>query len=494
MFVNGGRDVVRPMTDDGGGSFHWQTPVTSLSIDTDKQWEENYVPTLLVDRVEVLTRDQSGVERNETPMDNRLRILVPNPAGGADSLTCTGSVTAGKFSFSIDTCATDNAQLRALTPTYAPAHLRAGGMPVTTPITWSVSLPGLPAGRIPFVRFTLRLDALSRGASRISPAKNFGPLQVNHWSQGTLVLSNEGGSAVEVRSVGFNPGSLHPGDFTFVVAGDPVEVPLPIEAVPGQAGRTLRLSPDASDAPIVKVEKHSEERIDISLGNPARGSGIEPLTVYRKATRLVGDLFLRDDPAGIPAPAAPAYPRPFAIRAFAEKRPPFVLGRNQSIKIVVTARPTATGVRSAAIRVEAVPIGNPNSLLRVISQLEVNALTGPQLHGMPDFVLIGSSQYRDSSRFAMIDNVGNFDLRITRLAIAGHHPSRFALATSGRGAPPPVPFTLVPGAAQDLQILYTPECDGTYTLPFDHDASLLVETNGGNWQLPLYGYSDYLCP
>jgi hypothetical protein len=495
MFVSGGREVVRPLADLGGGSFHWQTPVVvHPRRDADKQWEENYMPTVLVERVEVLSRGGGG-ERNETPFENRLRILVPNPSGGADMVACIGRSTNGVFSFAIpDDCMTDNTQLRALTPTYAPAHLRGGGTPVTTPITWSVSLPSLQAGRAPFLRFRLRAEGAPRGALRISPAlADFGTLQVGHWRQATLVLSNLGGPELEIRSVGFDAGSAHPANFSFVVAGDPVQVPLPIDAVAGSGGLTFGLSADASDAPVVRFEERPDDTVHISLGDPARGGGTERLRVYGHAARLVGNLFLRDDPSAVPAPTAPAHPRPLRIAALAERRLPFLLGRNQTAKIVVTARPSATGPRTAAIRVDAIPIGDPANPLRVVSQLRVQALSGPQLDVIPTALMIGTSQYRDSSRFTLMQNLGYFDLRVTRLAIVGRDAARFSLATSGRGAPPPLPFTLTPGAAQDVQVRYARECDGSYALP-DHQATLSVESTGGNWQLPLYGYSQNLCP
>jgi hypothetical protein len=183
------------------------------------------------------------------------------------------------------------------------------------------------------------------------------------------------------------------------------------------------------------------------------------------------------------------------MQAFAERRPPFRLGRNETVEIMVTARPTATGRRTANVRVEAVPIGNPAARVQVAAQLSINALSGPQLHGIPDTMLFfGSTPVPSDTRFAMIENVGHFDLQVTRIAIAGTHAGRFALATSGRGRPPAVPFVLGPGGYQDLQVFYTPECDGSYTLPYDHQAALRVESNGGTWQLPLHGYSSPFCP
>lgn len=492
MFVNGGRKVVRALTDAGAGVFRWKTPVLSHG-DADKQWAENFMATLRVDRVEILTRDGRGGEWTETPVNNRLTIGIPRPGAGDALVTCTGRVRDGVFSFAIpDDCGFDDSQLRALTPTYAPANL-ADPRTITRPIEWSASLGALN-GRTAFIRFSLLVQGTPRGALRISPTLDFGPMQVHHWRQRALVLRNENGPELEVRAVGFGPGSAHPGDFSFVVAGDPVAVPLPVDSVPGPGGTSWQLSADLSDAPIVRW-KDNGSTVDLTLGEPARGSGTEAVGIYGQAAHFVGNLLLRDDPAATLAPAAPAWPRPLAIRAFAERPTPFLLGRNESVKIVVTALPTATGVRTANIHVEAAPIGNPTQRLQVIGQLSVSALDGPQLHGIPESMLFfGGTPHRDDTRFSMIENVGHFDLQVTRIAIVGRNASRFAIASSGRGRPPAPPFTLAPGGHQDIQVFYLPACDGSYTLPYDHEAALRVESNGGTWQLPLYGYSGPFCP
>ncbi len=494
MFVDGFRSVVRPLTPGATANvFRWKTPVSAHG-DEDKQWGENYMPTVLVERVEILSRDGRGGEWIETPVGEKLTIGIPRAAGSDAVVTCTGRVHDGSFSFEIpsDCGFQDDQQLRALTPTYAAVNIGDQRAPVTRPIEWSVGVENL-SGPHAFIRFSLRVQASAQGALRISPLWDVGPLQVDNWKQAALILRNENGPELEVRTVAFGPTSAHPQDFSFVVAGDPVDVPLPIEAVPSGSGKTLRWAADASDAPIVTY-RDDGATVDVTLGQPARGSGTETLSIYRQAARLVGNVLLRDDPADTLAPAAPAWPRPFTIPAFAERQTPFLLGPNESVKIVVTARPTATGVRTANIRVEAVPIGDPRRAVQVISQLSVTALSGPQLRGIPHMLLMGSGAYRDDTRFAMIENVGNFDLRLTRLVIVGRNASRFAIATSGAGRPPAVPFTLAPSGYQDIQILYTPQCDGTYTPPYDHEAALRVESNGGTWQLPMYGASQPFCP
>jgi hypothetical protein len=492
MAVNLGRDIVRKLHDDSGtGDFHWETPVQRLN-DRLAQWEENYTPTVLVKRVEILSRDGSGLERNERPNADRLRVVVPQPSGTPATVSCIGSVKDGRFSFSIpDECSFDDNQLRALTPTYAPAFLSAL-TPVTSPIAWHVNLGSSSlSGRTPFIRFSLRVQ--TQGAAlRISAAKNFGALQVHRWRQDALILENIGGADVEVRSIAFTPWSPNPQDFSFIVAGDPVDVPLPIEARPDRAGAVLQPSADASDAAILDF-KDDGAKVEVTLGDPSRGRGTEPLTLYRQPVRLVGGLLLRDDPAAVFSPTARAYPRPFSIPAFAERQPPFLLPAGESVKIVVIAQPATTGVRRAEIRAEAVPIGTPTQTLRATSVLSVDALDGPQLRVIPEphlyFHRNSSSQARDYDRAVVLMNVGYFDLGVTRVAIVGRDAARFALQFRRRSG---APFTLVPGDSEDLVFTYTPECDGSYSDP-DHEASLVVESNGGNWRLPLYGSSYGFC-
>jgi hypothetical protein len=328
------------------------------------------------------------------------------------------------------------------------------------------------------------------------PAIDFGRMQVGRWAQASLELENWSGVEVEVRSIAFSAGSQNPGDFSFVVAGDPVPVLLPIEAVPGEKGVTLQPSADFGDAPILKVEEDGD-LVRFSVGDPVRGSGIEPLTLYGQPARLVGSLLLRDDPEAAISPSAMPYPRPFSMQAFAERRPPFVLGPEQSVQITVIAQPTVIGPRSARIRVEAAPIGAATSTQTLEGAVLVSSLSGPQLQVLPD-QFIATWMYEDGTeRWAMIANVGHFDLEVTRLAILGRDASRFALTTwdCGRaaqlGAPP---FWLAPADCINLGILYTPECDGSYVHPFDHEALLRIESNAGNREVSVYGRSESFCP
>jgi hypothetical protein len=476
MFVNGTRRVVRPMADDGGGGFKWETPVSNgAPNDSLRQWAENYMPTVRVRRVEILSRDRGGQEVVETPADGQLTILVPRPSERDAVVTCTGSVgDDGVFSFSVPyQCHSDDSQALAVTPTYAPGYLDAA-RPLTSPIGWLVRLPGLAAGRRPFIRFSLQVVDPPGGALTITPARDFGRIRLDGWRQLPVVLHNFGGPDMEVRTIGFTAASAHSGDFSFVVAGDPVDVPLPIEARPEGRGFVLGLAPDAAEAPILKIDEDGET-VHVSLGDPTRGPDTQALTLYGQPARLVGNLLLRDDPTAVMAPAAAAHPRPLSLPAFAERLRPFVLRPNESVEIVVTARPTAVGTRRAELRVDAVPIGNPSQPVRLISQVHVEAVHGPMLRWAPDFIYLGLPNDPGPDRWALIYNAGHFDLQVTRLSIVGAQASRFAFGPPRAGRPArTAPFTLAPGDFEDIHVVYTPECDGSYTLPFDHQASLVI--------------------
>src|SRR5262249_4785875 len=147
------------MDDTGNGGFRWATPVRTSGNDAQKQWGENYTPLVTVETVEIFSRDAAGVDHNEDPVNHQLNVVVPRPGGIPPALTCVGAMRNGKFTFAIpQDCSIDDNQLRALTPTYAPAFL--GQAPaVTVPIGWSTALLNLQ-GRTPYIRFKLRAQTL----------------------------------------------------------------------------------------------------------------------------------------------------------------------------------------------------------------------------------------------------------------------------------------------------------------------------------------------
>jgi hypothetical protein len=74
----------------------------------------------------------------------------------------------------------------------------------------------------------------------------------------------------------------------------------------------------------------------------------------------------------------------------------------------------------------------------------------------------------------------------------GAAASRF-VTTSDRGLGP---LVLPPGDYVDLRIEYLPECDGTYgtaTSALDHEATLVVTSDGGTARIPLGGASQGFC-
>ncbi len=512
LLVEGSRPMVRPMARDGETlRFVWQTAVTPfvpppgvpdsscLPMPLPVRWGENFAPTVRVDSVQILTRDAAGVEEVvETDM-NRLTIRIPEPGvAHPRTLTCTGSKHDGShLSFWVhptdnqtSDCTFEPQPLRILTPTYAVSYLHVDP-PVTRPITWEATLLEDPMGKQVFIRFFLRFEA-TPAAVRMSPAVlDFGELQEDEWREGELTLTNVGGEMLEIRSVGWAPGSAHPGDFTFYVAGDPVPMPLPIEAKMGPAGvLALRLAADAGEAPILSLEQTSTD-LRIALGAPDDSGEPQPLTLYGEGATLVGSLLLRHDPGAVFEPAAPGDPRPFVLPAHAEARPPFVLSPGESVTIRVQARPGAIGQRSAGLAVEAVSLVNPAFSQTVVAQLVADSLSGPQLHALPPALWVkrdSASDFPEPRRYALLENVGHFDLEVQQLDLAGSGASRFTVE-SDRGLPP---FVLPPGESSDLVIRYLPACDGTYTLP-DHEARLLVASNGGAAEIPLFGLSHGYC-
>jgi hypothetical protein len=512
MMVSGERAIVRPLTPSAPDrtTLEWHTAVernpssapppagegSAPPAEPSVRWAENFTPTVLVQTVEILSRGADGTERIEEGGDQAyptLQILIPRPRpAAAATLTCTSRTTAWRFAVPDDCGTLDDPGLGVLTPTYATAFLHDAN-PVTTPITWSAAPEGLE-GRTPFIRFGLRA-AGQPAAMRISPIRDFGELQQGRWREGEVVLENIGGPPVEVRSIGFATGSAHPGDFSFVVVGDPVQVPLPIEANPdGNGGSALRLTDDAADAPIVTLSPDGKG-VRLALGDPLRGPAAQPLTIYGQPARLVGGLLIRDDPTAVFTPTLASGARPFTVSAFAERTMPFVLGSGAAVKIAVIAQPTGLGLRSALLRVDAVAVGAPATPLQATASLRVDSRQGPQLHLAPSTLWFNKAQgetVAQARRAAMIDNVGSFDLDVTRIRIQGRDAARFSLS-SARGAPP---LRLSPGGYADLWITYTPECDGSYgtgSSLVDHEAVVVIESASGVAELPLTGASYGFC-
>jgi hypothetical protein len=495
MLVDDRRELVRAMEQDGY-DFSWQTPVERAGSEGPPRWGENFTPAVRVARVQIVSRDErGGAERVETPAGNELEITIPRPPPEmADTVRCVGEVGDEGFSFAIeDDCATDSAALRALTPTYAVARVFTDP-PIETPITWAVSLPGLAADRRAFIRFFLEVSAAPPAVMQITAVRDFGRLQVGDWRQNELVLENVGGRPLEVQKVDFAPGSSHPQDFSFLVAGDPVPLPLPIAATPGAAGVVeLAWAPDATDAPILDVREDGDD-VEVHFGDPTRGAGAESLVLYGEPALLVGDLLLRDDPAAVFVPAATAL-RPFALAAFAELEPPFVIGPGRSVRVVATVTPSQLGQRAAGVRVAANDAITGVALTPVVGQLVAEAIQGPMVSLIPDRLFVGLTAAAPPavpSRKALLQNAGAADLEVHDVYLSGAGAPRFTVAAD-RG---PAPFTLAPGEHSDLTIIYTPECDGSYgtsTTVSDHEALLVVETNDRMVATQLWGVSQPWC-
>jgi hypothetical protein len=362
---------------------------------------------------------------------------------------------------------------------------------IEQPIGWEAQVPSAElTDRDLYLKLQLRADT-APGGLRVSPLHDFGRLQAGGWAQGSLLLDNVGGETLEVRDVRFSADSAQPEAFSFIVAGEPVAVPLPVEGTTRtDGGLALRWSADAADAALLTV-KEDLDTISLTLGDRLRGPGTELLTVYGEPVRLVGDRLLRDDPASRPAQRSGGT-RPFGLLAFAERRPPFLLAPGERVEVDVIAQPATVGVKQAGILVEAVEIANPAVRHDVVGRLIVEALSGPQAHVLPHLLWFRreAGTLTSTSRRALIENVGHFDLEVSALRLSGPSAGRFAIGT---GRVPP--FRLAPGESADIQLTFTPECDGSYPVAgvADHQATLVIDTDDVDPALPLYGVSGGYC-
>lgn len=494
MHVAGRREIARPLTAAGGGRYAWHTKVDPEIGEGPVRWQENFTPTVRVESVEIVSRRiGGGGEQVVRPASDRLVLTIPR-SGGDAIVACTGRQRDGRFGFLVDPlsgssdCAFDGPALRALTPTYALSVLDLDP-PVTRPIRWEATVPSLPADRELFVRF--RLVARARGAAlRSTSVRNLGSLQVGDWAQGDLTLENLGGRTLQITAVALDPTSLHPEDFSWVVVGDPVPVPLPIEGKPDGNGLALAWVPAAPAQELIRVTDEGGQ-ISVSWGDPRRGAGSESLDLGGSSGTLVGDLLLRDDPAARFAPEPGSLARPFWVSAYAQTKPPFELPPGAQRRIVVTATPSGTGPREARVRVRAIDPANPSTPLDVVGVVAVTGIAGPQLAALPTSIWIKRDASQPAiapSRWALLENVGASPLTVSALRLEGAGATRFG-ATAERGAPP---FVLASGESTRVEVSYAPQCDGTYALP-DDEASLRVVSNGGSATLPLYGLSYGFC-
>jgi hypothetical protein len=234
---------------------------------------------------------------------------------------------------------------------------------------------------------------------------------------------------------------------------------------------------------------------ELRLGDPALSPGVpQRATAYGKAATLRGGVLTRDDPASRFTPPAGADPRPFALPAFAEEQAPFTLAPGERRDVVVEVRPARLGQRLATLRIRGVAAVDPYNVLEVRSQLAVEVVNGPllQLAPLSLYVYGDANGAQAGHRTALLHNAGHFDLTVQHVALAGPHAARFLVDTDhGTG-----PFLLRSGEHTLLRLEYLPECDGTYgngTSALDHQANVLVSSDGGNVTLPVGGASQGFC-
>jgi hypothetical protein len=304
-----------------------------------------------------------------------------------------------------------------------------------------------------------------------------------------------GGETVEVTAMDLVPGAGHPGDFSFFTVGDPVPVPLPLEARRlGDGAAALRLG-NLRDVPFLSVSPRSGA-VDVQLGDPAARPGNEQaFTAYGEGVRLRGAFLTRDDVGARFTPPPGSDPRPFVVPAYAEVAPPFALRPGERRTIVVEARPTSLGQRWAHLGVKYVPASDPRQTHEIRSVLQVQVLSGPLLRPLPGahYLRRDENGATPGHRTGVLQNVGHFDLTVHGMQLTGAGASRFVVTTEPVG---PGPLVLPPGDSLDLWIEYLPVCDGTYgtaTSLLDHEATLVVSSDGGTARIAIGGSSRPYC-
>lgn len=504
LVVEERRTVARPMEgdtctdDDTRRPFAWQTKVDAPDgIERPVRWAENFTPTVRVDTVRIVSRDPSGGDRVvETPHLGRLVVVIPRAGDPAPTvLECNGADGDDGFTFALAACAAasdEPAVLDALTPTYLVANLGLDPV-VKQPITWRATLDRCETAREVWVEFDLR--AVTMGAAlRVSPLLDLGRAPDMGYRQGTVELENVGGEAVEITGLGLSPGVGHPQDFTVFAVGDPVPVPLPIDAAPlGDRGLELTLG-NVEEAPLVTLREIGGA-VEVRLGDPGALPGdVQALALYGEPATLRGLVLTRDDPRAAFAPAAGAT-RPFLVPAYAEEQLPFAMRPGERRTIAVEARPSAHGDRRAELVVRYASATQPWQTEQVRSQLRMEVVSGPLLHHAPSSLLVDrdANGGQPGHRTAMVSNTGHFDLTVHALQLSGPGASRFVVTSDlGLG-----PFVLRPGDYADVRVEYLPDCDGTYgtaTSALDHEATLVVTSNGGTAGIGLGGASRGFCP
>jgi hypothetical protein len=494
MVVDGTRSIVRPMVLKDG-KFQWQTDTDPAGqTEGPFRWAENFSPTVRVETVQIISRDRAGRdERVESPSNKLLEAVVPIAGQTNHSiLSCTGRDTANGVLFDMAGCSSAEVDFTKLTPTYDIGNLAAATV-VRTPIEWKVDVPDFPPDRQAFIRFGLRAQTTG-AALRVSPALNFGSLPDSEYRQGTVQLENVGGEAMTIHEVALVPGQGQPQDFSVFTMGDPVPIPLPIEATTNGGDTTLRFG-DLTEVPALTVDEQSDA-VHIRFGDPSLAPGTpQNWTLYGEPTLLRGSILTRVNPSAVFTPSRPSYPRPFALQGYVEKTTPFLLRPGERVNVAVEVRPTAHGQRLATLRIRGVPGSNPGQTYTVQSQLQVQVVSGPLLQFLPNGIFI----YRDVNgtqaghMTATLFNAGHADLSLQQISISGSGASHF-IATTDRGLGP---STLRTGEYLDIRVEYLPECDGTYgtgTSALDHTATLVVTSNGGTAAIALGGASQGFCP
>jgi len=251
--------------------------------------------------------------------------------------------------------------------------------------------------------------------------------------------------------VSFHPTSTGPKSATLSIQNnDPDENPFDVPLTGNGIGiPDIAVSPTSHDYGDVLVGSSASQTFVVSNG------GTADLVV--SATTLTG-----------------ANPVEFSIVSGGA---PFTLAPGATQDVVVSFNPTSTGAKSATLSIESNdPDENPfdvplsgNGVPVPVPDIAVN----PTSHNYGD-VLVGSS----ASQTFVVSNEGSANLVVSATALTGADPGEFSI--TGGGAP----FTLAPGATQDMVVSFNPTSTGAKS------ATLSIESNDPDenpFEVPLTG-------
>ncbi|MCK6619796.1 MAG: choice-of-anchor D domain-containing protein, partial [Calditrichia bacterium] len=293
----------------------------------------------------------------------------------------------------------------------------------------------------------------------VSPTShNYGDVLVGSSASQTFVVSNEGTADLVVSASTLT--GANPGEFSITAGGAPFTLApgatqdVVVSFNPASAGvKSATLSIESNDPdenpfdvplsgngigiPDIAVSPTSHDYGDVLVGSSASqtfvvsNEGTADLVV--SATTLTG-----------------TNPGEFSITAGGA---PFTLSPGATQDVVVSFNPTSTGAKSATLSIESNdPDENPFDVPLSGNGAPVPApdiAVNPTSHDYGD-VLVGSS----ASQTFVVSNEGTADLVVSAATLSGANPGEFSIVSGG------APFTLAPGATQDVVVSFNPTSTG----------------------------------